>query len=328
MKDRLKKIGKVTFRIVLIGFIALLLVEVTYRWQWIDFYKTEWRYQQSNMRKPANPERRILVLGDSFSADSNSWANVWKTDALNTSTWLYNAAVPGIGPETHRLIVGNRLKEVQPTHVILQLYVGNDLYDIHRPVNWSELSFGRNLFWMLSNRLRVLGFINYRLGQRMADATTAQVTEQSAFAVEHYSPRTKMYISADNRYPQDAILLEENMDDNINDLMDMVLEIQEGLDEGVEFWVLVMPHCCQVNKRYVEQYRTLGASISEEVLFSSKWVERLEKHSLKVIDPIKILKAAEENGEQVYYENDPHLNPRGQQLVMEEVRKELKCFEK
>lgn len=328
MKDRLKKIGKLAFRVVLIGFIALLLVELTYRWQWIDFYKTEWRYQQGNMRKPANPERRVLVVGDSFSADSCSWANVWKRDSLNTTTWLYNASVPGIGPETHRLLLCNRLKEVQPTHVVLQLYVGNDLYDIRKPVNWSQFSFGRNVFWMLSSRLRVLGFINYRLGQRMTDANTVQTEGESVFAPEHYSPRTRMYVSAHSSYPQDAILLEKNMESDFNDLLEMVLEMQQELDEDVQWLVLVMPHCCQVNKRYVENYRKLGANISDEVLLTSKWVERLERHSMKVIDPLEALVAAERNGERVYYENDPHLNQYGQQLVMEVVRKELQCFEK
>ena len=330
MKKYLRKAANVLFRVLVIGMLTLLLVELVYRWQWIDFYKSEWRYQQKDMQKPLHPERRVLVLGDSFSADANSWANIWKRDSLNHSTWVYNASIPGVGPETHRLLIRRRIKEVRPTHVILQLYIGNDLYDVQKPVNWSEFTVGRNVFWTGSNYLRVLGFINYRLGQASVEDGTKGLpaTERAGFDPQHYSARTRMFISGSDEYPRDAITLEGGMKTRADDLMDMVVEMQQELDEDVEWVVLVMPHCCQVSGRYVQRYREMGASITDEVVLSDNWSRRLKAHNMKVIDPLEILSEAERAGEKVYFDNDPHLNRKGQQLVMELVRKELKCFEK
>lgn len=316
--SRWKKIGRFLLRATLIMVLTLLLVELVYRYQWVDFYKQEWTYQKKEMRHPAHPERRILVLGDSFSADPNSWVNQWKTDSLENNAEVYNAAIPGVGPETYRLIIHRRIKEVIPTDVIVQLYVGNDLYDISKPVNWSAHSLSRNLFWSISGKIRVLGFINYRLGQ--ASVETANPLEPKAdevFDVKHYSPRTKLYLKGDSNYPATAIQMKGS---GSEELIEMLSEMKEEVGDEVEFHVLIIPHCCQVAQSYVDRYEQLGARSLEEAVGSSDWTKKLEKAGFSVIDPLRDLQQAETN-EPVYFPNDPHLNKVGQAVVLKCTRR-------
>ncbi len=54
---------------------------------------------------------------------------------------------------------------------MVQIYVGNDLFDITYPTNWKTLSLiQKYCIGEASNNFRSLAFINYRLGQVNARA--------------------------------------------------------------------------------------------------------------------------------------------------------------
>ena len=128
---RLKKIGKIILRVFLIGIITLCIFELSYRYQWIDFYKSEWRFHNSEVSEKS--KNSILILGDSFSADPNGWVYMLR-DSLEEDA-IYNAAIPGVGPETYELIFKRSFNNAKPNHVIVQMYVGNDQYDYEKPVS-------------------------------------------------------------------------------------------------------------------------------------------------------------------------------------------------
>ncbi|MES2557660.1 MAG: hypothetical protein V4604_16000 [Bacteroidota bacterium] len=320
-KKRFRKVTNWFLKAGIIAFITLCLVELVYRYQWVDFYKTEWEFQ-NKVRIPDQQKKRVLVLGDSFSADTSSWVNQWKKD---TDLQIFNAAIPGVGPETYRLIVSNRVEEAKPQIVIVQLYEGNDLYDLYRPVNWSAFSWGRNIFWKSSNTFRSLGFINYRLGQSNQDlASPINAKTADTFALGSYDARTKLYIQGDVTYPMAMVQLKGEYADQFGTIIEMLGELKAAAGKNVRFYVLPIPACVQTNRRYVKQYKQLGAKLSQSLLKGHPWAEKIKAAGFDVIDPIDVLRSSEKNGLPVYYENDPHLNSVGQKLVMDCVQQTLK----
>ncbi|ASS47587.1 MAG: hypothetical protein A3D31_17320 [Candidatus Fluviicola riflensis] len=320
-KKRFRKVANWFLKAGIIAFITLCLVELVYRYQWVDFYKTEWEFQ-NKVRTPDQQKRRALVLGDSFSADTASWVNQWKKDS---DLQIFNAAIPGVGPETYRLIVSNRVEEAKPHIVVVQLYEGNDLYDLSRPVNWSAFGWTRNIFWKCSNTFRSLGFINYRLGQSNQDlASPGNAKTTDTFSLQSYDARTKLYILGDVTYPMSMVQLKGEYADQFQAIIEMLQELKSASGKNARFYVLTIPTCVQTNRRYVKQYKQLGAKLSQSLLKGHPWAERIKDAGFEVIDPIEALRLSEKSGTPVYYENDPHLNSFGQQLVAEYVQQILK----
>lgn len=293
-------------------FLTLCLVELIYRYQWVDFYRTEWEFQNKTTQ-PDQQKTRILVFGDSFSADTSSWVSSWgKTDSLQ----VFNAAIPGTGPEVFRLIAPGRITETQPDMVVVQLFEGNDLYDLRKPVNWGTHSFTRNMYWGSSNVFRSLGFINYRLGQTQTDVhTSLNAKEQKRFRKDRYDARTRLYITGEAAYPSGMVLLKGDYAGDMRKMIAMLKEIREAAGSKTPFYVLLVPSCTQVHKRYFRHYKRMGAKNDERMLNEHPWADQLKKSGFDVIDPIEEFRSSENRGVQLYYSNDPHLNADGQKIL-------------
>ncbi len=316
----IKNTGKFILKISIILLVTLSILELSYRYQWIDYYSFEWEYQNPKTETKPSSEK-ILVFGDSFSAEPNSWVNQLKKDSNNFL--IFNASIPGVGPETFNLLMNERIDEVDPDKVIIQLYVGNDLYDIKKPVNWSEFSINRNLFWTFSNRFRVLNFFNYRMGQVSYDIIdTVDVKTSKAFDSKFYSTRTKLFIHGDNHYPQNVISLSQRKLDEFNRLIVYLKKMEET--STVPVYVVIIPHCAQVHTFYRDCYLELGADIQSELSKSNKWSIHLSQNGFNVIDPLFYFRELEKNGERLYFENDPHLTELGQKELARFI---IKYFE-
>lgn len=316
----MKKIRKYLFQALIISFITLSVFEVAYRYQLIDFYATGWQYLNSNVDKESELPK-ILVLGDSFSAGDKTWVS-----DLNKSKKFvaYNSSVPGIGVETFNFLLSSRLKEVQPDIVILQLYVGNDLYDINKPVNWQTFNLSRNLFWSVSNHFRSLNYLNYKAGQVSQDVVgNVDPKTVQGFNEKLYSSRTKMYIQGDVNYPQNSILLDESVEPEFEELKSGIEKIRSEVPEDIPIYVLVVPHCTQLDTFYVDNYRKLGAEIKGSVVGSSRWCENLAIDGMSIINPVHILSQFDSPKERAYLVNDPHLTDQGQRVLGDFVLNEL-----
>ena len=316
---RIKKIARFSLNLIVISFLTLILLEVSYRYQWIDFYSTEW--QALNSDEKISASNKTLIFGDSFSADPNGW--VVKLRENDTSTAYFNAAVPGVGLETFRLIAENRIEEVKPSRVIIQLYVGNDLYDYDKPVNWSELSILRNLFWSISSNFRVLNYLNYKSGQFATTTISAGSKQEDSFSVNHYSGRTKLYIDADESFPLSTIHLEGRSNETFNELVKDLNEISQLLEDNVELYVLIIPHCTQVHQNYRTRFNSLGCDLGALKTQENEWSIRLKKEGFDVVDPLSTFKKHEKLGEELYFQNDPHLNSTGQKVLSNFINKQL-----
>lgn len=314
MKGYIAKIRAFLLKVVVILIITLMLLEFSYRYQLIDFYKTEWNYLNRNVQE-SEGNTKILVFGDSFSSAKNNW--VEQVQKMDSSSIYYNASFPGVATETYRLIAKNRIEEVNPDRVIVQLYTGNDLLDIHKPINWSELTFSRNLFWTFSNYFRFLNFFNFRMGQVSQDVVkNTDPKEEEQFSTEHYSARTQLYIKAIPNYPQSELNIDSSS--NFKNLVNHLKDIKKYV-KNKEFYVLIVPHCTEVGQQYIANYKELGAIFTTNNLKQNYWEEKLLKEGFNVISPYDYFRNLEKTTNSIYFQNDPHLNDKGQYHLAKSV---------
>src|SRR4029453_4164046 len=119
-----------------------------------------------------NAKPTLLVMGDSFTASRTSYAGILQ-DTLQEGETI-NAAVSGTGVLQALYMAPKRFAQFHPAIFLYQVYVGNDLFDIHYPLNWRTTSPGRNIYFFLANHLRVVGYLNYRLRQVGERLTSSQ----------------------------------------------------------------------------------------------------------------------------------------------------------
>ena len=140
---------------------VVLVLEIVYRFQIIDFYKAEFRAFNPEV-KSRKQNKSILVFGDSFTAQSGSWLYQLRENLPHYK--IVNSVITGTSIDEASYIAPGRIRAVNPDILIYQLYVGNDLLGITHRLNWKAWSIGRNVYWLLSDRLRILSYVNYRMG--------------------------------------------------------------------------------------------------------------------------------------------------------------------
>jgi len=320
----MKKLWKqLRYVLYLLGGVAVL-IEVAYRYQWIDFYRVELESlnQQKGERKP-----NVLIFGDSFGAQQEGYIDQLR-DSSSFHT-IVNTSVPGTGAIQASYMAKRRLGEFKPEIVVFQVYVGNDLLDIHYPVNWNELPWLRNVYWTVAQRLRCLAFFNYKFGQlsQVLDQASLESTHSKtidSFSVDQYSDRVKLYIKSDPQYLKRMIELDEEYKVVMEQVLKKYDDIIARLDEGVDYYFLVVPHCVQVNQGYISRYEKLGAQFDDDAL-TDRFTLAFEKRygSERVIDALAKLRELEKNGTMCYYVNDPHMTMAGHKVLMESLRDKI-----
>ena len=307
---------------------VMLLSEVIYRYQWIDFYAAELHgLNNEEDLKPEDERPTILVLGDSFSADKASY--VQELRAAFPEHRIINSAVPGTGIKEALVMAPGRIETFKPDILIYQIYLGNDLTDLEPPVNWSTLSFPRNLYWSLSSSLQFLRFMNYRLGglrrgvyKDIEEETSRE--EKEIFSVEKYSPRQKLYLKANPFLIEDVATLNGDAGETMELVLEKLTELVELPDSDCQVYVLSMPHCAVVHSIYRERMEQIGGQFnrpeeitSQEIAFNSSLDDFCQNYAqVTFINPLNVLRAAEKDQPgSLFYLHDPHLNRAGQEVV-------------
>ena len=290
---------------------VLIILELVFVNYWLDFYGSELKglntEEEMTSRKP-----KILVFGDSFAAHPNSFVRVLK-DSIATHD-VINCAVPGSGIRQHRLFFESRIDQFDPEIIIYQFYVGNDLLDIDHPVNWGSLSLTRNLYWSLSDQLLVLQYINYRMGSVSAGKVTS--LKDPEFSPSTYNQRVKTYLRADPALYTNMTTLHGEWAAVLADWSNHFSDLLNA-SSNRQVYLMIIPHCAQVHEHYRQMYRALGATQTASLTTSSPMEEAiLELHNdIPCLLASDTLMTLENRGTRTYYQNDPHLNPIGQQAV-------------
>lgn len=313
--------------------LTLIIMEVCYRSFFIDFYQNQFEYLNNDLIDGDNYNHgndRILVFGDSFSADSNSYVKVLK-DSLS-KYHIMNAAVPGTTIREASIMQSYRLQQTKPTKIIYQIYIGNDLIEWKHPYEGKDLSMARKIYWWLSDRIWVVSYINRQLPyvrSSFSEELLAGKHIEKPFNKVLYSSRTKLYCQAQANFLKDAILMRSSYDKIIDSYFGRLEKFIVEVPIDIELVLLIIPDKVQISMDYMSHLNLLGCNTSYELLSSSyplmRAFENLEKSysHVSIINPIEELRQKNKIRE-VYYSNDSHLNEYGQKVLGEFVFFNLK----
>lgn len=316
----LKFIGKWTLVIVISTSVALLMLEIVYRYQWFDFYETE--LQGLNKDDELSGTNNILVAGDSYTATPDSYVDLIRLGFRSYS--VVNTASPGTGIIQASYVLPERIETFKPKIFVYQIYVGNDLLDITHPTSSDSISFSRKAYWYLSDHLHSLAYINYKLGgaaqQPVNDLGKAiQPSSTDSFSVAGYTNREKLQFKAEPKLIENSLYLENGRSEDMDLLCERLHEITADLPEDCKVYFIIIPHASQVSKRYYGQMTELGSDFSRPVYSETDFpfTEKIKTSfpDVTIIDPLPEFRLMEATGLHLYYQNDPHLSPLGQKVL-------------
>ncbi|MCX6199155.1 MAG: hypothetical protein NTY88_08025 [Bacteroidetes bacterium] len=305
-------------------FFALGIAELVYRMQWFDFYSTELQALNSKDGLLVNGRKKILVLGDSFSADTASY--VGKLQLLFPPFDFINAAIPGTGIRETKCIAKNRIERFKPSVVIYQIYVGNDLFDIRKPLD-GNISMTRKIFWWLTDRSLFLRYINYKAGQLKNSLGINPIHDQyrneEKFSPKEFSNREKLLLQAEPLLIENSVLLKNGREVDAEELVDGLEELSKlTRNENAQLIVLLIPHCAQVNEDYLNKMVSVGAQFTSNAVFQknnfvlySFIKEKLKAEQIEILHPLQLFHQIDSSGNLLYYQNDIHLNTKGQKVI-------------
>jgi len=317
-----KKIWKRTWQLSIVLFLMLCILEISYRYQWIDFYKLEFRAlnKKASVDKP-----NILVFGDSFTAQPNGYADQLQKEHQNFN--VVNCAIPGTGPYEMELIASRRIADFPPKCVIYQMYLGNDLIDISPQTNWSNLSFKRNVYWTSKQYFQIFNLFSRRISGIQTDFDPSKLKQdEEPFSTKSYSPRTKMLIQANPDYVQQSVMSHSNFEKAIASCKASIHYLREIVPKSTPIYIVMIPHFSQVSNEYNERYQQLGASKTSMRANYPLLKEISKIKGVKVLNPITFFREKEKEGVQLYFNNDPHLTENGQTELFYYLNGQLKNF--
>lgn len=323
----LRKLRDLIVYLLFLGLSTLLLLEVCYRFYVVDFYKGSLIGLNSEEDLlPIQDRPTILVFGDSFSADTGSYVRYLREAMPNYR--IINSAVAGTTIRQHRLMAKRRIKRFAPEVLIYQIYVGNDLLEYRHPTSGKNISVMRKFYWWLSDRLLVVGYINAKLPQLkavfVADPNPGSGAKLSSdFAAEKYNRRTQMQFRIEPDLLEHTVLLKGERGTDFRAYSEELAVLLELAPADCKIVIMVMPHCAQLGAPYLERMEALGAVFADPAAFLKvdypffhdlkTTLDKEDRHFFNVLEYLE----DEEADRCFYYENDPHLNPAGQQRVGE-----------
>ncbi len=324
-----KKIKSGFLYLLFLGFSVLLLLELSYRCYWFDFYGGNLQTLNPIEIFTATEKESILVIGDSFSADQQSYVRHLRE--VFPQNRIVNSSVPGTCTRQHQLMLRRRVRQFSPKLLIYQLYVGNDLLEWRHPISSPHISRARKIYWWLADRFWVLGYINAKLPhlrqniyQDLPSGIDPKLSQ--AYQAERYSQRTKMLFRAEAGLVENSIRLKEGRQQDLEKMTQRIRSMLEDLPTTCPVVIVVLPHCMQLGEPYLQRMQEIGAQVenpaaitADNYPFLQYLQEQLASEKVSVVSPLPRLKVAQQT-QAVYYENDPHLNPVGQRILGEMVQ--------
>lgn len=317
----------------------MLLLEGAYRLQWMDFY-TKDLHSFNPLEVLQGAGCTVLVFGDSFSAGNQSYVSVLR-NILPQARWI-NGGISDSGPREALLVAPRRFRQFRPQLMIYQVYVGNDLVDMGYHPDWRRLALARNLWWSLSRAFPSLRYVRRRLAEaklekgarrvaqprERSDAFGIDVSEQ--FSPTAYTARVPQYYAFDPTVTDDSIRLVGMRREDFRAYLPLIRKLIGfcRLSECQPI-VFVVPHKAQVSREYFAWERQLGAVLPDESIVEVEdypFVRELRRavatEGTPVLNPLRFLRE-QEALRHVYFVNDEHLNPYGQEKLADWLKLEL-----
>ncbi|MBI4643040.1 MAG: hypothetical protein HY790_03310 [Deltaproteobacteria bacterium] len=314
----------------------LLVFELIYRYQLIDFFRPELKANNSAADLRDSHRKTLMAMGDSFSAGSNTWVAFLRPKF--PSYRIISAALSATGIFESLYSAPRRFREFRPQVFIYQVYVGNDLQDIRRPLNRQTMTLPRYTYGFLCSflGLRSLTFANYRLAQlhlnfmpRKVQAKAPQFVD-TPFSPATYPLSVRIYTQAQPSDLEDTVLARGERGRDLATLVDGIKKLVSYAGPECRKYVVVVPDAGQVSDFYLDHLKQLGAQVNDpqglhrdDYPFFVKLQEGLADQEIKVLNPLPRFKENERQGRRLYYNNDSHLKPIGQSLLGEFILEQL-----
>lgn len=318
----IKKFFKGCLQLLMISCITLLLFEAAYRYGIIDFYKAE----IEALNPQANIERDTvdyLIFGDSFSTPINNYVDKLRKKYPETS--FLNLSISGTGIKQVNTFAKKKIKRYKPKHIIYQVYIGNDLLDVHHLSNWSDLSLARSVYWKTTDYMWSGVYINQKLRVFSANQVNIQKLEKDLFSIPKYTKRQRMLFRADAQYLDKTITLRDDFVHRYDSWKEEIQSFLDVIPSDVKVSIVFIPHCAQIGDSYYNNMISLGAQFdtknelqNKEYAFYTKASTDFEIFdNVSFYNPIQYLKQKDTLTYRLYYANDPHFNDRGQTALYE-----------
>mgnify|MGYP003670297724 CR=1 FL=1 len=319
----LKRIFKTLFKVGLIGFITLVCFEICYRYNVIDFYKTE--ILALNSKKDLEKKNvDILVFGDSFSATSKAINYVDRLRNANSKQTILNFSIPGTGIKQVNTFAASKIKTYKPKIIIYQIYVGNDLLDVEKFKAFNNISFPKYAFWQLSNTFLSLAYLNHKANVFKSKVNYRhKAIVDSVFNKESYNRRSKDNININSNYIEETTHLNGVFKAKYTKWLKQIKQFLNEVPKDTEVYFLWIPHCSQVNTYYLNNFKSMNAIFNDEYKhlnieysFLNKAREDLKSiNNLHHLNLLRYFKTSDTLNKRLYYANDPHLNIYGNYIL-------------
>lgn len=293
---------------------------------------------------------RILVLGDSFAAGSNSFP-FFLESFLNSGKGagkfeVINFGMSGIGPDKYLQYLQVRGRRYEPNLVLVNFYIGNDVRDVIR--SESKPAFHRMAVRLFAGRSYLFHFLRQSAVNLIYCTTCIKnMTRMEEFSNETLRTRYQ-------RIPESLRKMAHNLEANPFLLKTAVLKpgyVYENLfistPELVGGWtklseilwetkreagkinakmvLVVSPDAAQVKSKYLDFYRSIGFRVSPAMLTTQYPQEKIlglaKKLRISVLNLLPIFRSRPDL--ETYLSYDNHWTKDGHKLAAQRILKFL-----
>jgi hypothetical protein len=269
-----------------------------------------------------------LAFGDSFTVQHGSWLTQLRDDL--PAYRIINSAITGTSVFEASYMAPGRIKTFKPKVLVYQLYVGNDLLGVRHSLNWKAWSAARNAFWLISDRLRFLSYVNYKMGQLnwgyTREGSTPPITGNSTeqrFEAAQYRFREKVYAHGDPFLISNSALLKDRRDRDLENMSIILRDIIAHASSDCKIYFVVIPNKAQINSSYLQHMEEIGFQFHESFTPGEEnypFITALQRNfqstkNVEIINPLVLLRQHDTRTEKMYYLYDEHLTAAGQRIV-------------
>lgn len=253
-----------------------------------------------SLKKPV-----IMIVGDSFCVSASSFPYLLKKH-LSQSYEVINISETGFGPDHYLMYVRLAPKHLRPKLCIVAINLGNDVLDVRGRIEESKVILGSSLSSYHIAR-RIYAHIKYRAIPRRFKDNTA----------------VNRLLSVAARRSPDLIMKNLNIegDDtktgwlNFEKLIKQMGEASKENNTPLLF--VAIPPAAQVSSKYHQMYETIGFRVDKESEYLTKLQDKLLEITtplgIPTLDLLPLFKMVDSGN--MYYENDPHLNAEGHEIL-------------
>lgn len=315
----LKRLFQLGFKLLLIGFITLVLFEICYRCNIVDFYKTE--QLALNSIEDLNTENvDVLVFGDSFSATSKEINYIDKLRNIYPDKTILNFSIPGTGIKQLNTFAKEKIKKYKPKTIIYQIYVGNDLLDVERFNSYQKMPILKNMYWQASNVFLSLAYLNHKVNAFKPRVNYRNNTLKiDRFSEVFYNKRSKDFLSINSNYLEETVTVSLGFKKKYKKWLKEIKSFLDSVPKSTEVYFVWIPHCTQVNNYYLDNFKLLNASFKNSnnyktldyPFYKKSRTDLMSFKNLKSINTLEAFKMYDTITKRVFFANDPHLNNYG-----------------